>query len=191
MCSLMHMAYNEKELIKQSQNGDNQAFGLLYDNYIRTIYNFIYYKTFHKETAEDLTSQTFLKVLKNINSVDPEKSFRSWLYKVAQNTVLDHYRTQRMTSDIDDLWDLSDDTDIVLEVDDADSVRTLKKHLNTLPQSDRDIILMRVWQELSYKEIAEIVGKTEASCKMSYSRSIKKLRALLPLVLFLLMLSHI
>ncbi len=185
------MLENEKELIIQSQKGNPEAFGKLYDHYIRTIYKFIYYKTFHKETAEDLTSLTFFKALKNISSVDSEKSFRSWLYKIAQNTVLDHYRTQRSMSDIDDFWDLSDDTDIVGSVDDADAVKTLKKHLNELPQADRDIIIMRVWQELSYKEIAEILGKTEAGCKMAYSRSIKKLRTLLPVILFLFLISSI
>ncbi len=173
------MLENEKELILQSQKGNQEAFGMLYDYYIRTIYNFIYYKTFHKETAEDLTSTTFFKALKNISSVDPEKSFRSWLYKIAQNTVLDHFRTNRSTTDIDEFWDLADDTDIVENIDDTDIIKSVKKHINALPPEDRDIIIMRVWQELSYKEIAEILGKTEASCKMAYSRSVKKLRTIL------------
>ncbi len=170
------MEYNEKDLIIRSQKGESAAFGRLYDKYIRTIYDFVYYKTCHKETAEDLTSQTFFKALKNMASVDSAKPFASWLYKIAQNTVLDHYRTKRNNQDIDDIYDIADDTDIVSSLDIEEDSKHIKKYLEKLTPLERDIIIMRVWQELSYKEIAEIVGKSEASCKMSYSRSIKKLK---------------
>jgi RNA polymerase sigma-70 factor (ECF subfamily) len=179
------MLNNEKDLIRKCQNGETAAFGTLYDHYIRLIYNFIFYKTFHKETAEDLTSETFFKALRNIQSVDLEKSFGSWLYKIAQNTVLDHYRARRNHEDIDDFWDISDTTDIALEVDTSISVDALKKELKNLSSTDRDIIIMRIWQDLSYKEIADIVGKSEASCKMTYSRALAKLRSTMPLAVFL------
>jgi RNA polymerase sigma-70 factor (ECF subfamily) len=180
------MLHNEKELIEKCQSGDTQAFGNLYDHYVRTIYNFVYYKTLHKETAEDLTSQTFFKALKNIRSVDTSRSILSWLYKIAHNSVLDHYRTKRHTEDIDDLYDLSLEEDVVGALDDAKDAERIKKYLEKLTPIERDIIIMRVWQELPYKEISDIIGKSEANSKMIFSRSMKKLRALLPLALFLL-----
>lgn len=183
------MQYNEKELIEHSQRGDSNAFGHLYDRHVRTIYDFIYYKTRHKETAEDLTSQTFFKALKSIGSVDPTRSIISWLYKIAHNSVLDHYRTTKHMGDIDDCYDLKDDTDTVSELDNAEEVKKVKEYLHTLTPTERDIIIMRVWQELSYKEIAEIIGKTEANCKMIYSRTLKKLKTLVPVALFLLLLN--
>jgi RNA polymerase sigma-70 factor, ECF subfamily len=173
------MPYNEKELIEKSQRGDSQAFGQIYDRYIRTIYDFIYFKTRHKETAEDLTSQTFFKALKNISSVDSNRSIHSWLYKIAHNTVLDHYRTTRRQEDIDDCYDLSDDTDVVGTLDNAEEVKKVKGYLHELTPLERDIVIMRVWQELSYKEIAEVIGKTEANSKMIFSRTLKKLRTLI------------
>lgn len=183
------MLENEKELVVKSRNGDSQAFGVLYDHYVRRIYNFIFYKTYHKETAEDLSSQTFFKALNSIASVDPERSFSSWIYKIAQNTVIDHYRKDRNHADIDDIWDISDDTDILSDLDVDRNFKNAQKYLKELPQLERDIIMMRVWQEMPYKEIAEIVGKSEANCKMIYSRAIKKLRDVVPLaVLVLLML---
>ncbi len=187
----MTQTYNEKELIERCQGGDTEAFGLLYDHHVRTIYNFIYYKTHHKETAEDITSQTFFKALTHIDSVDTTRSFLSWLYKIAHNSVLDHYRTKRHTEDIDDVYDLSTEEDTVGMIDDREEAAKVKKYLEKLTPLERDIIIMRVWQELSYKEIAEIVGKTEASCKMMYSRSLKKLRDVLPLALFLLLSAHL
>ncbi len=183
--------YNEKELIQKSQRGDNEAFGKLYDKHVRTIYNFIFYKTRHKETAEDLTSQTFFKALSHMDSVDADRSFISWLYKIAHNSVLDHYRTKKHNDDIDDFYDLTDGSeDIGVKIDDAAEAAKVKKYLEKLSPLERDIIIMRVWQELSYKEIAEIVGKSEASCKMVYSRSIKKLRDILPLALILLFIAY-
>ncbi|MDQ3077152.1 MAG: sigma-70 family RNA polymerase sigma factor [bacterium] len=186
------MEYNEKELIESSQNGNSQAYGQLYDRHIKTIYNFIYYKTRHKETAEDLTSQTFYKALRHMSSVDSSRSFLSWLYKIAHNTVLDHYRVKKNLENIDDFYDLDDGQESVeIEIDDREEAKKVKKYLDKLSAIERDIVIMRVWQELSYKEIAEIVGKTEASCKMMYSRSLKKLRDLVPLALFLLFISHL
>jgi RNA polymerase sigma-70 factor, ECF subfamily len=183
------MQYNEKELIENSQRGDSQAFGQLYDRHVRTIYDFIYYKTRHKETAEDLTSQTFFKALKNVQTIDPNRPVLSWLYKIAHNSVLDHYRTTRHQDDIDDCYDLSDGTDVIGELDNAVEVKKVKDYLHKLTPTERDIVIMRVWQELSYKEIADNIGKSEANCKMIYSRTLKKLRGLVPLALFLLLLN--
>jgi RNA polymerase sigma-70 factor (ECF subfamily) len=182
------MPYNEKELIIQCQTGDTEAFGRLYDIHIKTIYNFIFYKTFDKEVAQDLTSDTFFKTLKNIASVDPDRPFISWLYKIAQNTVLDYYRARRFNEDIDDFWDLSEDNGLeMLEASDlAIHVTTLREHLKKLSSVERDVIIMRVWQDIPYKTIADIVGKSEASCKMIYSRSLVKLRNLMPLTLLIL-----
>lgn len=149
---------------------------MLYDRHVRTVYNFIYYKTHHKETAEDLTSETFFKALRSMSSVDSKRSFISWLYKIAQNSVIDHYRAKRPTQNIDDVWDMADEDDAVALLDTTLHAAKVKAELGKLPSAERDIIFMRVWQELSYKEIAEIVGKSEASLKMAFSRTIKKLR---------------
>ena len=82
-------------------------FGKLYDQHVKKIYEFIYFKTHHKETAEDLTSVTFMKALSNIESFDEKKaSFKTWLYRIARNTVIDHYRMKRETADLEDAWDL-------------------------------------------------------------------------------------
>ena len=73
---------SEQEAIERCQRGDLAGFAVLYDSYVKKIYNFVYYKTMHRETAQDLTSQTFLKAVKNIGSFNAAKgSFSSWLYR--------------------------------------------------------------------------------------------------------------
>jgi len=170
------MSYSEKELILQCQSGNTEAFGLLYDKHIRTIYNFVFYKTKNKDVAEDLTSQTFLKALNKIQSVDPTRPFVSWLYKIAQNTVFDHYRSLRHTETIHDVWDIADEENGIQVLDNEYDARRVQKYIGSLSGIERDIIFMRLWEELSYKDIAEIMGKTESNCKVIFSRALQKIR---------------
>lgn len=180
---------SEKDLIQRCQNGDSAAFAELYDRHIRRIYDFIYYKTHHKQTAEDLTSETFLKALERIGQCDPDRPFGPWLYTIARNTVIDHYRKARPTKDIDDIWDIASGEDIVSDSETRERVAELRELLKELPSVQRDIVILRVWQGLSYKEIAEVVGKSEDNCKVIYSRTLRSLRGNMSpaLALFLLL----
>lgn len=180
------MTPNELKVISSCQQGDLEQFTKLYDAYIRKIYDFIYYKTTHKQTAEDLTSLTFLKALEKIRSFSPAKgTFQSWLYQIARHAVIDHYRTKKETVDIDDVWDLAGTGDIERDLDAKAKLAEVEKYLSGLKSEQRDIIIMRAWQELSYQEIAGITGKSEASCKMMYSRAIGALRQNLSPAIFL------
>ncbi len=180
---------NEQVIIKKCQRGDLEEFGLLYDQYIKKIYDFIYYKTHHKETAEDLTSLTFMKALGNINTYKATKgTFSAWLYQIARNTVIDYYRTRKSDVNITDVWDLSSDENLDQDMDSKEKLKDVKKYLKKLTGEQRDIVIMRVWQEMSYQEIAVIMNKSEASCKMMFSRTIRILRKEMPLVLIIYLL---
>ncbi len=183
---------DEKELLEKVHMGDHGAFGLLYNRYVSRIYNFIYYKTHHRETAEDITSQTFYQALAHIHDLDPKRSFSPWLYQIARNLVTDHYRKQkhRNHSDVEDIWDTSiadAGVDIEMDTDVKMTFEALKEHLEKLSSDEREIVMLRVWDEMPYKEIGAIVGKSEGACKMSFSRSIATLRNALPITAYVLM----
>lgn len=184
---------DDRKIAKNCQKGNLNEFGKLYDKYIKKIYNFIYYKTHHKETAEDLTSQTFIKALDNIKTFIPSKgSFVSWLYRIARNNVIDYYRKkERGTVDIYDFWGLSSKTDIGYDIDMKEKLSQVKDYLKKLSFEQREIIIMRIWDNLSYKEISEIIKKSEASCKMTFSRTMAKLRKEIPLSLLFILLFKI
>ena len=168
---------------------NTKNFGQLYDKYVKKIFNFIYYKTHHKETAEDLTSETFMKALTKINEFDEDKgAFSTWLYQIARNTVIDFYRTKKSNLNIDDIWDLANEEDILCDLDTKEKLTEVKKYLKKLKSEQREIVILRVWEGMSYKEISEAVGKSEASCKMSFSRTIHQLRLEMPLSVFLALL---
>lgn len=186
------MEQSEQKLITECQQGDLEKFGLLYDKYIKKIYDFIYYKTTHKETAEDLTSQTFFKALDKIGGFDSSKgTFQAWLYQIARNTVIDFYRTKKKEANIEDIWDLAGNDDLERDVDTKEKLAKVEKYIAKLKSEQREIIIMRVWQDMSYQEIAATMGKSEASCKMMFSRAMAVLRKEMPLALFIfLLLSH-
>lgn len=180
------MEIDEKEIVADCQKGNVDDFGFLYDKYVRKIYRYIYYKTQHKETAEDLTSQTFMKALEKISGFSGERSsFSTWLYAIARNNVIDFYRTNKNNLDIDDVWDLSDKTDIARDMDTRSKLQNVEKYLKELKSEHREIVILRVWEEMSYKEIAEITGKSEASCKMMFFRVIKDLKNKMPLAVLI------
>ena len=159
------------------ENQEQKLFSSFYEEHVEKIYRFIYYKTHHKETAEDLTSQTFFKVLENIKNFDSKKgNFSSWLYSIAKNTVIDYYRTKRSETDVSDIWDLAGKQDIERDAEFREQLEKAEKYLKDFNVEQRDIILLRVWGDVPYKEIADIVGKSEANCKMIFSRAINQLR---------------
>lgn len=180
------MENNDNSIITACQNGDMERFGELYDRYIKKIYDFIYYKTHHKETAEDLTSKAFMKAVEKISSFQTDKgTFQAWMYQIARNTVIDHYRTQKLDANIDDIWDLGSHEDLERDYDTREKLKEVGQYLQTLNSEQREIVIMRVWQGLSHREIADILGKSEASVKMNYSRTIRSLREAMPLGLYL------
>ncbi len=159
------------------QAGDTAAFGVLYDRYIEKIFRFIYYKTFSREIAEDLTSDVFMRALEKIHSFDDSRGvFSAWLYRIARNRIIDHYRTKKQTVPIEDIFDLGTDDRTADQLDAIATLTQVAAYLKTLNPRQREIVTLRIWEGLSYREIAEIVGGTEDSTKMAFSRSIRELR---------------
>ena len=182
-------------LIKSFQAGDKDQFVKLYDKYLKQIYSFIYYKTSHRETAEDLTSQTFFKALRHLENFNFKKnnSFSAWLFTIARNTVVDHYRSFRASKDIEDVWDLASNEDLFQDLLKKEKINKVLIHLKELKVQQREIIILRVFQDLSYREIGEIMGKGESACKMDFSRALKRLKEVIPLetLVLILLLSKI
>ncbi|TAN33615.1 RNA polymerase sigma factor [Patescibacteria group bacterium] len=180
----------DREIIGQCQKGELKQFGLLYDKYAKKIYDFVYFKTWHKETAEDIVSQVFMKGLESVKKFDPDKgTFSAWLYAIARNTVIDYYRVKKADVNIEDVWDLGlpagkagEHVDLDSAIDARDTLEKVKKYLGKLEPTQREIVIMRVWQEMPYEEIAEALGKSAESCRMSFSRVMAKLRAEMPLL---------
>jgi len=175
---------SETHLITQAKSGDSGAFGALYERYVDRVYAFIYFKTHHRETAEDLASRTFMKALEHIGTLRAEEnSFRPWVYTIARNTIIDYYRTKREHQDIDDAWGIASDDDIPRDADLRMRLASVQEKLKGLTAVQRDVVLLRVWSDLPYEQIAKIVGKSPENCKVIFSRAVRSLRSDLAVLL--------
>jgi len=165
------------DLIQRAKNGDRKAFGDLYDQNFDKIYRHIYYRTLHKETAEDMTGQAFLKALDKLHTFDPEKGhFLPWLYRIAGNLLIDHFRKTSKVEEVSALWDLEDQGDFTIDLHNKMAWEAVKPALDALDKEKRELIILRIWDDLTFKEIAEITGKSEGACKMSFARTLQYLK---------------
>ena len=91
----------------KEKKSETELISRIYHRYVDGIYRFIYYKTYDKQTAEDLTSKTFLKAVEKIHTYDKNRGAdSSWLYGIARNQVIDHFRINKQSVNIQDIWDL-------------------------------------------------------------------------------------
>lgn len=175
----------ELDLALAAKAGNSEAFGRLYEMYIKKIYDFVYYKTLNKEAAEDITSIVFTKAWDRIEQFKKD-SFSAWLYTIARNAVIDFYRREKRYDDIDDCWDLADKVDFMANIDNNLNVDLIREAMRSLKDRDREILIMRFWLDLSFAEIAERLNKKEGAVKMALGRTLKDLKNKIPLAMIIL-----
>ncbi|MCL2663470.1 MAG: sigma-70 family RNA polymerase sigma factor [Oscillospiraceae bacterium] len=150
-----------------------------FEEYYPKIYNYIYYRVLHKETAEDLTSDVFYRALAYAASFDERKaSYKTWLFTIAHNIVANYYRSNKNTLAIEDFDTPAAENSIEEAIDTSEDFRRLFNLLKTLPEREREVIALRFWGEMTHKEIATRIGMREKSVSSMMSRLIRKLRAL-------------
>jgi RNA polymerase sigma-70 factor (ECF subfamily) len=175
------MLDGEEKLIKSAITGESSAFGRLYDEYQPKIYRFILIKVGHREEAEDLTHQVFLKAWQNIATYEERGlPFSGWLYEIARNQVIDHYRTKQVHTPLDFLEDhLVAEDNHEQSLDRQISLKKIRTLMSKLTPEQEDVLLMRFVDDLSVQEVSKIMKKSEGAVKLLQHRAIKRLRELL------------
>jgi len=150
----------EARLINLAKNGDLVAFEKILFIYEKPIYNYIRRLVKQTEDAEDLTQKTFIKLFQSSKSADAEKKFKSWIYKIATNTVYDWFRKRKRSAEV-----LMENYDIRAETiadDEAyyniDSLIDLENALAKIKPAYKSILLLYYKNGLKYQEIAEILN---------------------------------
>lgn len=174
---------SEEELLERASNLDEEALGELYDRYEMKIYSYIYRRTSDQTLAEDLTSQVFLKMLEAIhNDKTWHSSFSGWLYRIAHNLVIDHYRTRDRQKQISiDDAPILPDTGLspVRAAEIALDSEYLKSAIRRLTDEQALVISLRFLEGYSFGEIAGMMDKTEGAVKALQHRAVATLRQLL------------
>jgi RNA polymerase sigma-70 factor (ECF subfamily) len=176
------MIDGEEKLIKDAIRGISSAFGTLYDHYQPMIYRFILVKVASREEAEDITHQVFLSAWQNVRTYKHRgHPFSSWLYQIARNQVIDHYRSKKSDASLDAIdpeyfiAPASMSSDLMMKLD----VEKVRRAVGDLKQDYQDVVIMRFIEDISLKETAAIMGKTEGAIKLIQHRAIKELQRLL------------
>ncbi len=150
----------------------------LYDKYFDSIYRYIYFKTGSKWDADDLVSETFRKAYEKFNTL--KGSPKAWLVCIARNTVNDYYRGKKeIAIESEELDGYSYDYSFEEAFENKEELSMLKSKLKQLQGDELEIINLKYFSGLRYKEIGKILGKTEAAVKVKSNRITRKLAKLL------------
>ena len=179
----MTAKYQEKLLVhKIQQDGDTDSFAVLYDLYIQKIYRFTYLKLGSREEAEDITSEVFLKTWNYLisNRDQVVKSFSGLIYRIARNTLIDFYRQNTHTEiSLEDLDDIRVDNKILKELGDKQEMQRVVKNLQKMKREYQEVILLKYIEELSTREIGDILQKNTTNVRVTLYRAIKILKKML------------
>nr|WP_241266225.1 ECF subfamily RNA polymerase sigma factor, BldN family [Streptomyces boncukensis] len=172
------------DLVERAQGGEAEAFGQLYDQYSDTVYRYIYYRVGGRATAEDLTSETFLRALRRIGTFTWQgRDFGAWLVTIARNLVADHFKSSRFRLEVTtgEMLDANEversPEESVLE---SLSNAALLEAVRKLNPQQQECVTLRFLQGLSVAETARIMGKNEGAIKTLQYRAVRTLARLLP-----------
>ncbi|HVS68428.1 MAG TPA: sigma-70 family RNA polymerase sigma factor [Mycobacteriales bacterium] len=172
--------------VRRAQQGDGEAFGELYDNYVDLVHRYISHRVGNHALAEDLTSETFLRALRRIGTFTWQgRDFGAWLVTIARNLIADHFKSSRYklehyTPDVAEAGGDGKAEGPENEVLAGITNSALLAAVRQLGQEQQECIVLRFLQGLSVAETAAILGKNEGAVKALQYRAVKALGRLLP-----------
>lgn len=169
----------ERELVQRAGD-DASAFGELYEQNVRKIYNYIYYRTGNHHVAEDLTARVFQRALKHIGRYeDKGVPFSAWLYRIAHNVTANWHRdrSRKPVVPFDEKLLLpAGSKHPEAQTIEWEEVDVLLQHVRSLPEDRQQLLILKFVERLSNAEIGEIMGRTEGAIKSLYHRTLTSLR---------------
>lgn len=168
-------------LVRRAKDGDGDAFALLYDRYVDQVYGFVYRRVRSPELAEDLTSDVFLRALRNLDGFTWQGvDIGAWLMTIARNRVTDHFKSARArlehpTDEIRDGTDTTGPDDPERSALDADVAAALTVAMGELAVDHREVLELRFVQGLSVSESAAAMDRTDGAIKALQYRALKAL----------------
>lgn len=171
----------EKILIEQAKSG-KEAFGQLYDHYYPIVYNFLRWRVNNKEDAEDLSMEVFEKVIKNLEKYESREgySFKSWIFRIADNNLTDYYRknSKRTGPSFDEMSEFVENTNENVEEKSIQNAlfRQVAQCLQHFSDTQRKIMELRLFAQMTNKEIALHLNVTENVVSTNIARATERLR---------------
>lgn len=168
------------QLIILAQEGDRDAYGKIYSQFYKRIYRYCYFNTQNRELSQDICQETFVRAWKALSGFSIKKggSLQAFLYRIARNLIIDNSRKKK-TASLENYENLASNEDLAENVDRRDENKKLKDAMAKLNDTDRQIITLHYFEEMSGGEIAKVVGVREGALRVRTHRIIKKLKDLM------------
>ncbi|MFZ2193185.1 MAG: sigma-70 family RNA polymerase sigma factor [Candidatus Moraniibacteriota bacterium] len=179
------MEKSDQQLIADFLAGDDESFEFLVYRYLKSVYNFIYRLTGDPVIIDDLTQETFIKAWKNIRRYDQSKNFKVWLFAIAKNTVYDFWKKKKTLpfalfekeDGSNKLEDVAEDIilpdEILMRMETSGE---LDKKIKLLGRKYQLILTMHYKDDLSLREISEVLGLPYNTIKSQHKRALNELR---------------
>lgn len=168
-----------ENLLNKAKNGETAAFGEIYNFFFKRIYTFIFFRVSHKETAEDMAEEVFLKAWSKIGSVSGAKSLEAWLYQIARNLTVDYYRSKKQLVELKDIENTLAYDDTVLELMELNHKQAiLNRLIKQLPPEYQQVLKLKFFEDLDNEVIAQTLNKSEGAIRVIQFRAISKLKEL-------------
>lgn len=148
----------------------------IYNNYFKDVYFFIYSLAKDKHIAEDLTSETFIKAIKSIESFRGNCDIKVWLFQIAKNSYYSYIRKHKNLIDLDSVPEKKDDFDIEKSVFSSEESIKIHEILHNLSEPYKEVFSLRVFGELSFRQIGSLFGKTDNWACVTFHRARNKIR---------------
>ena len=169
---------NDHDLIKLFQNGDNDAFDRLVRTHLSNTVGFFYAITRDKMVSEDLAQDVFFKLFKNLKKFRFKSAFKTYLYRINLNTA-NSWFTRNKWKNYLGLDKIADPVVIDTELEKDWLIKELWDAISKLPTKQRNVVVMRIVEQLPYKEISLVTGIREGTAKVNFHHALKTLKDVL------------
>ncbi len=154
------------------------AFAGLYEHFVQPVYRYLYSRVGSLHDAEDLTSQTFMAAFEGLPRYRERGHFAAWLFRIAQSKLMDYFRKNRSWVDIEEGLEKSGDAlDTLSDLIEDEELKRIKLLIQRLREDEQDLIRLRYVADLTFAEMAEVLGKREDAVRKSLDRLLARLRS--------------
>jgi RNA polymerase sigma-70 factor (ECF subfamily) len=170
-----------KNYLEQAKQLDRDSFELVYSKYLTPIYRYFVIRTSDKNLSQDLAHSVFIKAWKNSQKIEDLEKILPWLFTIARNTLIDHWRKKKevLVDDVSSMEAAGDMQNIEEEHDYSEQLKKAKKALLKLSDDQRELVTLKFFEELTNEEICVITGKSSVAVRALQHRALKSLKKIL------------
>ena len=165
-------------LVQKAQKGNREAFGEIYKLYFAKIYKYCKFNTNDEDEAQDICQETFVKAWKNIKKFDSNRenwSIQAFLFTIARNLIIDKSRKKKDLH-INEYLEIETNENFYENIEKENNINIVKQALSKLEEIERQIIILRYFEEMDTKQIANILGIKDGALRVRLHRTMEKMK---------------